>query len=452
MAFDRRHTAAAIIGVLGIAGAFVLVPDPPPVLTVAPEPGEAAYTSIQEAVDALGPRGGTVEVLKGSYAERVVIDGRRGVSLRARTGDRVVLDASGIEPGAGLSGVVEVRGGSMVEVAGLELTGYRAQAGGEPDAVPSGLLVTGSVEGLTVEGVTVHGIGADDDPATREAEGEAYGIAVLGGAAGPATAEVVISGSTVHDLDLGTGGAIVVGGDVRGWEVTGNRVHDVDHVGIMVGGGTASARPRDGLVNGNTVQDVTAADPANSALGPDGCLCAPGLRVDGALDVTLSDNTVERADIGLEVVAPEVGRVTEGIDVVENVLRDSRSVGMTVGEPGGADGATPEAGQDDGQVPDEDAGTVSRVLLRGNSLRGAPEQAMVELGSGLSDVRFSSNEVEVSRVGPVLIGLAARGPVLDHNRYVAAEPVLRLGERAVTELRAWQLLTRQDVASSLRVP
>lgn len=447
MPFDRRHTAAAIVGLAGIAGAFVLVPDPPPVLTVATEPGEAAYTSIQEAVDALGPRGGTVEVQEGRYAERVVLDGRRGVSLRARTGDHVVLDASGLTPPEGMSGVVEVRDGGLVDVVGLELTGYRAGGdetdGGDKVSVPVGLLVTGSVEGLTVEGLTVQGIRAAVDGGTDEGTGAAYGVAVIGDDRGDTATEVVLTGSEVRDLALGTGGAILVDGNVRGWEVTGNRVHDVDGAGIRVTGhgttiagdlsGDSTDRPRDGIVSGNSVLDVSAA--ANAAYGPEGCLCAAGISVDGAQDVTLSDNTVERADIALEVVAREAEGSTEGVEAVDNILHDSRSVAMTIG-----------------QVSAADQGSVSRILLRGNRLRGTPAEAMVMLGARLTDVRFSSNEIVVTEPGPVLLDLAAWGPVLDHNVYVATEPIFRLGEREVTELRAWQLLTRQDTVSSVRVP
>lgn len=445
MPFDRRHTAAAIVGVLGIAGAFVLVPDPPPVLTVSTPAGGAAYTSIQEAVDALGPRGGTVEVQEGTYAERVVLDDRRGVSLRARTGDRVVLDASGLTPTEGLSGVIEVRDGSLIDVDGLELKGYRTSSeSGVEGAVPVGLLVTGSVEGLSVENLTVHGIGAvSPQTSTREGDGEAYGVAVLGDDANGTSTEVLITGTEMHDLTLGSGGAILVDGNVRDWEVTGNQVHDVDGTGIVVTSrgttldgaqsGEPTYRPRDGIISGNSIFDVSAA--TNPAYGPDGCLCAAGISIDGALDVTLSDNTVERTDVGIEVGAREPEGATEGIDAVENTVQDSRSAALTVGH-----------------VTGTEQGHVTRVLVRGNLLRGAPAEAIALLGAHLSNVRFSSNELVVTEPGPVLLDLAARGPVLDHNSYVAAEPILRFGEREVTELRDWQLLTRQDSVSSVRTP
>lgn len=444
MAFDRRHTAAAIVGLAGIAGAFVLVPDPLPVLTVAAAPGESAYTSIQEAVDALGPRGGTVEVQEGTYAERVVLDGRRGVSLRARTGDRVVIDASGITPPEGTSGVIEVHDGGLVEIAGLELTGYRAPGGGEEDeAVPVGLLVTGNVEGLTVEDLTVHDISAGLDEEAGDRTGEAYGLAVLGDDPGDQAIEVVITGTAVRDLTLGSGAGILVDGNVSGWEVTGSRVHDVDGVGVRVTGhgttvggdlsGDPTYRPRNGIVAGNSVLDVSGR--GNVAYGPEGCLCAAAISIDGALGVALSDNSVERADVGIEIVAREPEGSTEGVEAVENSLLESRSAGIVVG---GAEGA--------------DHGSVSRLLLRGNQLRGAPTEAMVRLGTRLTDVRFSSNELDLTRPGPVLLDLAERGPVLDLNVYVAAEPVFRLGQREVTELRAWQLLTRQDAMSTVRVP
>ncbi|WP_134773328.1 hypothetical protein [Ornithinimicrobium flavum] len=434
MRLGRRHTAAVIVGVAGLAGAFLLVPDAPEVVTVSPVPGEAAYTSVQEAVDSLGPRGGTVEVHEGTYAERLVLDGRRGVSVQARTGDRVVLDATGTEPPEGLSGVVEVRGGGLVELVGLELRGYRTERTG---AVPVGLLVTGSVEGLTVEDLVVRELGT-----TAGAGSQAHGVAVVGDELREATTDLVLTGAYLSNLSLGEGAGILVDGNVMGWEVTRNRVHQVDHDGIRVSAPDAAPdasaedppvpRPRDGLLTGNSVVDVAGA--TNLAYGPEGCVCAAGLSIAGGLDLTLTDNTVSRADVGIEVRGDGTTGTTEGLDVLENVVEDARHAAMVIG----AD----EAGE----------GAVTRVLARGNHLRGATTEVMVLLGHGLADTRFSSNDVVVAEPGPVLVQLAGTGPALDHNSYVAPSPVFRLGQREVGELRAWQLLTGEESVSSLRSP
>jgi hypothetical protein len=436
MRLDRRHTAAVIVGVAGLAGAFLLVPDTPEVVTVSPVPGEAAFTSVQEAVDSLGPRGGTVEVHEGTYAERLVLDGRRGVSVQARTGDRVVLDVAGTEPTDGMSGVVEVRGGSLIDLVGLELRGYRTD---RADAVPVGLLVTGSVEGLTVDGLVVRDLGTTVEAGTGSA---AHGIAVVGHEVREATTDLVLTNTYLRDLSLGEGAGILVEGNVMGWEVTRNRVHQVDHDGIRVSGPGAPTgaaadappgqRPRDGLLSGNSVVDVAAA--TNLALGPEGCVCAAGISIDGGLDLTLTDNTVSRADVGIEVPAEEAGGTTEGLDLLENVVEDARHAALVIG------------------ADDPEGGSVSRVLARGNELRGTATEVMVVLGHRLTDTRFSSNDVVVAEPGPVLVELAEEGPALDHNSYVAPSPVFRLGEREVGELRPWQLLTGEESVSSLRSP
>lgn len=446
MALSRRWTAAAIVGVAGIAGAFLIVPEPPEVVTVSPEPGEAAYTSIQEAVDSLGERGGAVEVREGRYQERVVLDHLRGVSLRARTGDEVVLDASGLTPPPGRSGVVEVRGGSLIEVIGLELTGYRSSSG---DAVPVGLLGTGDVDGLRVEDVQVHGIGTTvEDPITEQSS--AHGIAVVGDAVG-STTDVLVSRVEVWDLDLGTGAGITVTGNVVGWEVTESHVHGVDHHGIEASGWdpvvpeerrlAVSNRARSGVISSTVVEDVTGR--TNPAYGPEGCLCAAGIAVDGAFELVVRDNTVEHTDIGVLVVAEDQDRDTEGVDVVDNELREPRAAGVLVGAVE-AD-ATTGTGH----------GTVTRVLVRGNRLleaEGGGAQALVRLGRDLRDVRVSSNDLTLQGPDGVLVHSDARGPVLDLNRYVADEPRFALGQRVLTDLRAWQLLTRQDTSSTVRSP
>lgn len=435
MALSRRWTAATVVLVAGIAGAFVIVPDPPQVLTVSPEQGAADHTSIQAAVDALGPRGGTVEVQAGRYAERVVLEDRRGVSVRARTGDQVVLDGSGLTPPDGLSGLLEVRGGARVLVAGLELTGYRSSTGG---AVPAGVVVRGGVDGVTVQDVDVHGIGAGVPQGAGEAR--AYGVVVRGDERRAMT-DLLVTGATVHDLTLGVGAAVSVSGNVADWEVSDNEINRVDHTAISALGWTEAegglavdrdlTRARNGTIAGNAVADVTGG--ANPALGPEGCTCAAGIHVDGVLEVTVRENTVDGADSGILVGTDDDQKPTEGVDVLDNVVLGASAGSLSVGGL-------------------EEGGRVDRVLVRGNTLEGAGALPLISLQARLADVRVTNNTVTRTAGGGPLVQTQGAAVVLDYNSYVAEHPLFLEGERELTSLRDWRLRTRQDGDSTLEAP
>ena len=290
--------------------------------------------------------------------------------------------------------------------------------------------------------LVVHDIGASvDDPSAAQAN--AHGIAVYGDDPLDATTDLIISDSEVYDLTLGASEAVVVNGNVDGWEILDNSIHDIDNVGIDAIGWEETIagdlrfgptnRARSGVISGNQVSDVSAGN--NPAYGPDGCVCAGGIYLDGSLGVDVRDNTVERADIGIEVGAEHPDGGTEGIDVVANTVVDARLAAIAVG-----------AGE-----PDQ--GPVSRVLVRGNVLHGEQTESLVLLQHALSDVRVSSNELTFAEPGGTLVQVDSQGAVvLDHNQYVAPEPRFVLRGREFSELRAWQLATRQDPNSALRVP
>ncbi len=143
----------------------------------APGTREAPLRTPQVALDRLDPQGGTVTLRGGTYpGQRIIIDGRSDVTIRAAAGEEPVLDHAGAPAPAGTTGVIEVRGGRDVAIEGLTVTRYRTRSSA---STPIGIYATGSTRGLRIEGNHVHHLG-NDNPTRGSFEVNAHGIAVYG--------------------------------------------------------------------------------------------------------------------------------------------------------------------------------------------------------------------------------------------------------------------------------
>ncbi|MBM6402282.1 right-handed parallel beta-helix repeat-containing protein [Phycicoccus sonneratiae] len=411
----------------------------------------------QRAVDRLGASGGTVVLHGGTYrGQRVVLANRTDVTVRAADGETPVLDLTGTTVPGGTTGVVEVRGGTRVAVEGLTVTGYRTRS---TAATPIGIYATGATDGLRIVGNHVHHLG-NDNPTLGSFDTNAHGIAVYGRSATAAMRDVTVSGNEVDHLVLGASEAVVLNGNVDGFAVTGNSVHDTNNIGIdaigfeeTIGGAarwTDVNRARHGRIAGNTVTRIRSE--GNPAYFEDGqyCNCADGIYLDGALDVTIEQNTVREADIGIEVASEWARGRTNGVVVRGNTVTDSRYVGLALG---GYDTARGEA---------YDIAVSGNTLRNNNTLHdGSPE---VLLQYYVHDTRISGNTVTatdpaypfvVGRVRPAGAAAKNRGLVLDANSYggpvPASEAVFVWNGTERVGLAAWRRASGQDATSTWTV-
>ena len=122
-------------------------------------------------------------------------------------------------------------------------------------------------------------------------------------------------------------------GNVQYWQVTGNRIHDNNNIGIVAAGyekaapQTAYDRPRNGLIAGNTVYNISSLhNPAYQ-----GQESADGIYVDGAADVVIERNLIHNADLGIEAASEHKGRVSDAVTIRSNIVYASNQVGISIG-------------------------------------------------------------------------------------------------------------------------
>ncbi len=177
----------------------------------------------------------------------------------------------------------------------------------------------------------------------RGVRGE-HGICVYGENDLAPVSSLTIEGCEVWDCACGSSESVVLNGNIDGFLIAGNSVHDNDNIGIdMIGFEGTAKHPeedgsrdpyeadlaRNGVCRDNVVYNISTE--GNAAYLENGVydLCAGGIYVDGGRDIEICNNFIFNCDIGLEAATEhshddnELFRVT-GIRVHDNVIAGCR--------------------------------------------------------------------------------------------------------------------------------
>lgn len=436
----------------------------------------APLKTVQAAVDKLPAIGGTILLKSGTYTGRVVLKDRAGIAIKEDVGATAVISGVGLDAPAGRSALIEIRNSSGIAVQGLDITGYRSAS---QDDQPMGILVIGGSTNVTIKGNRVHHLGNDNQTVYSEATWNngnptvdpfatnAHGIAVYGTSKTTPISGLVISDNEVDHLVLGASESVVVNGNVDGWQIVNNYVHDNNNIGIDAIGYeeqtfgkndplrfTDTNRARNGVIANNKVTDIVSLgnpayydwDDTAKKLVP--CNCADGIYVDGGTAIAIQNNTVTRSDIGIEVASEHKKGKTNNISVTGNNVTASKYVGLAVG---GYDAtATGEA---------YDVSATGNTFKGNNTLNdGSPE---ILLQFKVHEFSFSGNTVTATNAAfPLLVqrvkasGTTAQNAnvVLNGNNYGApvtsAKAKFKWLGKGITGFDSWKATTGQDAGST----
>ena len=258
----------------------------------------------------------TLNVFTGIYTEKINIP-KNGIYLRNYAGNKPVIDATGITV---QNPIVSISSKSNVTVTGFELKNNI-----QKDA--QGILVDGAGANITIKNCIVHDIHFSSNVnAAVNANTNAQGIIVYGSNATTAITNLIISNNELYNCRLGYSEGLAVNGNVDGFLVADNQVHDLTNIGIDVIGheGTSSNaandQARNGTVRNNTIHHCI------SLYATSG-----GLYVDGGKNVVLEKNTSYHNGYGIEVGCENGGTTTDAIIVRENLFYDNQVAAIALG-------------------------------------------------------------------------------------------------------------------------
>ncbi|HRJ09496.1 MAG TPA: right-handed parallel beta-helix repeat-containing protein [Prosthecobacter sp.] len=294
------------------------------------------WRTLTHAAAQLQP-GDTLLVRGGSYAERLVLNGKNGtesqpVTIRNAEGHAPVVDGQTLTvPSGGIQGLVAFLNCSHLRFEGIEVANFVTSAAAR---IPAGIHIEGAGSGLQIRGCKVRRIWQS----STNGSANGFGIAVYGTSSAPLDG-LVIDGCEVHDLRTGQSESVVLNGNVTNFAVINNTVHDCNNIGIDFIGYEGSApegfdRARNGVCAGNTVYNIDSA--YNPGYGGGftsggGDRSAAGIYVDGGRDIIIERNHCHHCNFGAELASEDASGFTEGIILRNNLFHHNMNAGLIMG-------------------------------------------------------------------------------------------------------------------------
>jgi hypothetical protein len=151
-------------------------------------------------------------------------------------------------------------------------------------------------------------------------------IKICGSTNTPIT-NVIIDNCEVFDCQTGCSEAISLSGNINGFVISNNTVHDISNIGIVVAGQYANFCPgicQNGLIKDNKVfRCVFPELNVNST--------ASGIYIDGATNVIAEQNRVFKCQVGMQLGCENIGKVAIADTLRNNIVYDNEKWGIGLG-------------------------------------------------------------------------------------------------------------------------
>ncbi|MFZ2446554.1 MAG: right-handed parallel beta-helix repeat-containing protein [Syntrophobacteraceae bacterium] len=410
------------------------------------DPGTLArpWRTIQKAADAAVP-GNRIYVRGGLYNERVTINvsgtAEEGyITFQNYPNETPIVDGAGLIVPADDNGLFLIADRGYVTIKGFELRNYKTSA---RDRVPVGIHIRGASHHIQVRNNRVHNIEHNGAWATGT---DAHGIAAYGTSATEPIQGLVIDGNELYALKLGSSESLVVNGNVSGFRITNNKVHNNNNIGIDAIGfegvspDPATDQARNGRIASNLVYNINSY--GNPAYGTD--RSAGGIYVDGGRDIVVERNVVHHCNIGVELASEHHGRATSHITVRGNFIYLNDVVGISMG------------GYDTLRGSTQNCVVVNNTLFRNDRLRWGNGELALQYDTRNNTVKnniFYANSQNYLITNPFTLNT---GNIFDYNLYYApggaAGAIWQWKKKLYTGFGAYRSATGKEGRSTFANP
>ena len=291
----------------------------------------APWRTIQHAANSLAP-GDTALVRGGVYNERVTFNvsgsSNNFLTFQNFPGENPIVDGTGlpIPQLVYATGLFEFTSGSCINIQGFEIQNYQTN---NPAYVPAGIDITGAPHDLTFISNRVHNI-ANSNTSTSA---NAYGVAVHGTMPQPIS-NLVFRDNEIYSNTLGQSETFSLDGNCNGFEISGNRVHDNNNIGIGFIGyegvcsDTNQDYARNGVCRNNIVWNISSSN--NPTYGAND-FSADGVYCDGASNVLIELNQIHNCDLGVELASEHKNHAAIDCVCRDNLIWSNNTTGISIG-------------------------------------------------------------------------------------------------------------------------
>lgn len=283
-----------------------------------------AWQSIQHAFDKSTP-GSTVYIRGGTYHENVYanVSGTEGHPIRFRNyqSEVVILDGTGTSE----SDMLYIEDQSNIIVENITV---QHKVVNNATGVTISCTTNASVSNITLRNLKITGINWTSNPnATPNSNNNSNPLLVSGEGINQVNAitNILLDSCEVYNNITGFSESISLDGNVDGFIVSHNLVHDNKNIGIDMGGNyRVSSNPDvDQSRNGSCILNTCYNNISNYAT-------SAGIYVDGGNNIIIERNISFGNGFGIEIGSEENGTTT-GITVRDNVICNNKEAGLAIG-------------------------------------------------------------------------------------------------------------------------
>ncbi len=286
------------------------------------------YTTINAGLSAANA-GDTVLVKAGTYTE-IIKWPKSGAAS-----SYIVLKAFGDGP-AIISGgtatqeneaLMVISSKSYAAIIGMEIGPYTTAS---DNIFVKGIQIEGTSQHILIKKCKIHNI-TTTSPSENAG---ANAIGVFGRSATVPITDCVIDSCEVYNNMTGYSETISIDGNVDGFTISHNHVHDNNNIGILISGFYgeckncgAADQARHGIICDNLVERCSSCN--NPAYKGD--CAANGIYSDGGGKSVIERNIISRCDIGIEAGAELARTVDDSMIIRDNLIYDCNIGGMFIG-------------------------------------------------------------------------------------------------------------------------
>jgi Secretion system C-terminal sorting domain len=278
------------------------------------------WLTIQKACNA-ATAGSTVYIKSGTYTESIWtnVSGTPGNNITFTNfgTDVVTVDGGSTNTQKELW---NISGQSYIRIVGLNF----ANAMGN---FSKGIVVRNGAHDIEILNNRISNIHFSTNPNAAVGSGtNANPLLVYGENATISSSNITISGNEVFNCRTGYSEALTLNGNVDGFTVMNNLVHDITNIGIDCAGGygvcsdAAKDFARNGTVSGNTVYNCISAAAVSA-----------GIYVDGGQNITIFRNIAHDCGRGYEIGCEQQGKVATNIILRNNIGYHNKEAGVGIG-------------------------------------------------------------------------------------------------------------------------
>jgi hypothetical protein len=406
----------------------------------------APFATLQHAAAVAAP-GDTVLARQGVYNALLTPPNSGNlaqgpITFASYPGETATIDGTGLPIPGGQNGLITLNNASYVIIEGFEIRNYTTA---KLSQVPLGIYIEGAGSGVQIVNNHIHNITTTAKTSPKKCGSDAFGMTVYGTQAPASINGLVISGNELDNMETGCSETLSLDGNVDGFEIVSNRIHDNNNIAIgAIGFEKVSPDPaydqaRNGEIRGNLVYNITSY--GNPDYGKQ--YAADGIYVDGGTQIVIEQNVVHNTDLAIELASEHKGHVTSYITARNNVVYQNNANGISIGGYGAARGGTDHCTIVNNTLFDDDTKKTGsgEFQIQFYATNNVFENNIAYAGAqGLFVHNFTTTETDPAS--------------LDYNLYygTGATLVFQWDKVRYKSLAAYQAATGQDAHSSFADP